>query len=159
MTTPFILSPGPSHHLLLKSRKPQGLARDNRNNKFGTGLLPRRNQPKPRWPGEERPVPQLVEGPNRKRGRTREAERTVEEGIVPEAKRLLSVASLLGTRSSSGHRCGSGSQAGTPASQVPCKFFRQGACQAGKACLFLHSEAPTVCKYFQKAGLYKFPLD
>ncbi|TID22267.1 hypothetical protein E6O75_ATG11061 [Venturia nashicola] len=42
-------------------------------------------------------------------------------------------------------------------SHVPCKFFRQGACQAGKACPFLHSEAPTACKYFQK-GNCKFGL-
>ena len=39
-------------------------------------------------------------------------------------------------------------------SHVPCKFFRQGACQAGKACPFSHDlDATTVttpCKYFAK---------
>lgn len=38
---------------------------------------------------------------------------------------------------------------------VPCKFFRQGACQAGKACPFSHDLAATVdnvCKYFAKVG-------
>ncbi|KAH8688870.1 hypothetical protein BGW36DRAFT_309771 [Talaromyces proteolyticus] len=39
---------------------------------------------------------------------------------------------------------------------VPCKFFRQGACQAGPACPFLHSTDATVdsapCKYFTKGN-------
>ncbi len=38
-------------------------------------------------------------------------------------------------------------------SHVPCKFFRQGACQAGNACPFSHdlsSASETVCKYFAK---------
>ncbi|KAK2794993.1 hypothetical protein FQN52_006872 [Onygenales sp. PD_12] len=39
---------------------------------------------------------------------------------------------------------------------VPCKFFRQGACQAGPACPFLHSTDSTVdsapCKYFTKGN-------
>ncbi|KAA8913846.1 hypothetical protein FN846DRAFT_1026396 [Sphaerosporella brunnea] len=39
---------------------------------------------------------------------------------------------------------------------VPCKFFRQGACQAGKACPFSHSTDPTTesapCKYFSKGN-------
>lgn len=41
-------------------------------------------------------------------------------------------------------------------SHVPCKFFRQGACQAGKACPFSHDLAATVdnvCKYFAKVGV------
>lgn len=36
---------------------------------------------------------------------------------------------------------------------VPCKFFRQGACQAGNACPFSHdlsNAAENVCKYFAK---------
>ena len=37
---------------------------------------------------------------------------------------------------------------------VPCKFFRQGTCQAGNACPFSHSLDPVTqtqpCKYFQK---------
>ncbi|KAF2495064.1 hypothetical protein BU16DRAFT_561373 [Lophium mytilinum] len=40
-------------------------------------------------------------------------------------------------------------------SHVPCKFYRQGACQAGKACPFLHSNEPTErapCKYFTKGN-------
>lgn len=40
-------------------------------------------------------------------------------------------------------------------SHVPCKFFRQGQCQAGAACPFSHdydhSEQP--CKYFSKVSL------
>ncbi|ROT37787.1 hypothetical protein SODALDRAFT_174317 [Sodiomyces alkalinus F11] len=38
-------------------------------------------------------------------------------------------------------------------SHVPCKFYRQGACQAGNACPFSHdlgASAETVCKYFAK---------
>ncbi|KAF2746928.1 hypothetical protein M011DRAFT_494763 [Sporormia fimetaria CBS 119925] len=39
---------------------------------------------------------------------------------------------------------------------VPCKFYRQGACQAGKACPFLHSDEPITerapCKYFAKGN-------
>ncbi|ODH27740.1 hypothetical protein ACO22_04126 [Paracoccidioides brasiliensis] len=39
---------------------------------------------------------------------------------------------------------------------VPCKFFRQGACQAGPACPFLHSTDSSVdsapCKYFSKGN-------
>ncbi|KAF1963651.1 hypothetical protein CC80DRAFT_396681 [Byssothecium circinans] len=41
-------------------------------------------------------------------------------------------------------------------SHVPCKFYRQGACQAGKACPFLHSNEPLTerapCKYFTKGN-------
>ncbi|KAK3290811.1 uncharacterized protein B0H64DRAFT_48095 [Chaetomium fimeti] len=40
-------------------------------------------------------------------------------------------------------------------SHVPCKFFRQGACQAGNACPFSHdlgSASETVCKYFAKGN-------
>ncbi|KAH7018166.1 uncharacterized protein B0I36DRAFT_253690 [Microdochium trichocladiopsis] len=40
-------------------------------------------------------------------------------------------------------------------SHVPCKFFRQGACQAGSACPFSHdlgNAAETVCKYFAKGN-------
>lgn len=39
---------------------------------------------------------------------------------------------------------------------VPCKFFRQGACQAGDACPFSHdlgAAAENVCKYFAKVRL------
>ncbi|KAF2457398.1 hypothetical protein BDY21DRAFT_371610 [Lineolata rhizophorae] len=39
---------------------------------------------------------------------------------------------------------------------VPCKFFRQGQCQAGRSCPFLHSTDPFTeiapCKYFQKGN-------
>ncbi|EZF70393.1 hypothetical protein H105_07208 [Trichophyton soudanense CBS 452.61] len=39
---------------------------------------------------------------------------------------------------------------------VPCKFFRQGTCQAGPACPFLHSTDNTIdsapCKYFTKGN-------
>ncbi|KAK3367828.1 hypothetical protein B0H63DRAFT_529536 [Podospora didyma] len=40
-------------------------------------------------------------------------------------------------------------------SHVPCKFFRQGACQAGTACPFSHDlgqAAENVCKYFAKGN-------
>ncbi|KAF1816026.1 hypothetical protein P152DRAFT_108186 [Eremomyces bilateralis CBS 781.70] len=41
---------------------------------------------------------------------------------------------------------------------VPCKFFRQGACQAGTACPFLHTlDVVTPCKYYQK-GNCKFGM-
>ena len=44
----------------------------------------------------------------------------------------------------------------TGTSHVPCKFYRQGACQAGKACPFLHSDEPVTerapCKYFTKVS-------
>ncbi|KAJ5885301.1 hypothetical protein N7495_009811 [Penicillium taxi] len=44
---------------------------------------------------------------------------------------------------------------------VPCKFFRQGACQAGPACPFLHSTDSAIdyapCKYFVK-GNCKFGI-
>ncbi|KAF2007913.1 hypothetical protein P154DRAFT_419145 [Amniculicola lignicola CBS 123094] len=45
---------------------------------------------------------------------------------------------------------------GKSTSHVPCKFYRQGACQAGKACPFLHSDEPFAerapCKYFTKGN-------
>lgn len=45
---------------------------------------------------------------------------------------------------------------GADTSHVPCKFFRSGQCQAGKACPFSHSTdsstADTPCKYFAKVG-------
>ncbi|KAH7397732.1 spindle poison sensitivity protein-like protein Scp3 [Cadophora sp. MPI-SDFR-AT-0126] len=40
-------------------------------------------------------------------------------------------------------------------SHIPCKFFRQGACQAGSACPFSHDLANTndkICKYFAKGN-------
>ncbi|PKS12339.1 hypothetical protein jhhlp_001639 [Lomentospora prolificans] len=40
-------------------------------------------------------------------------------------------------------------------SHVPCKFFRQGACQAGNACPFSHdlsTAAENICKYFAKGN-------
>ncbi|KAL2023340.1 hypothetical protein VTK56DRAFT_3078 [Thermocarpiscus australiensis] len=40
-------------------------------------------------------------------------------------------------------------------SHVPCKFYRQGACQAGNACPFSHdlsTASETVCKYFAKGN-------
>ncbi|KAI9886566.1 MAG: hypothetical protein M1823_001608 [Watsoniomyces obsoletus] len=45
---------------------------------------------------------------------------------------------------------------GKNTSHVPCKFFLQGACQAGKACPFAHSVDPATtqapCKYFAKGN-------
>lgn len=47
-------------------------------------------------------------------------------------------------------------------SHVPCKFFRSGQCQAGKACPFSHSTdvstADTPCKYFAKVGAARLEL-
>ncbi|KAJ5124670.1 uncharacterized protein N7515_008495 [Penicillium bovifimosum] len=44
----------------------------------------------------------------------------------------------------------------TDTKHVPCKFFRQGACQAGPACPFLHSTDAGIdfapCKYFAKGN-------
>lgn len=44
-------------------------------------------------------------------------------------------------------------------SHVPCKFFRSGQCQAGKACPFSHSTdistADTPCKYFAKVQMIR----
>jgi RNA-binding, Nab2-type zinc finger len=40
---------------------------------------------------------------------------------------------------------------------VPCKFWRNGTCQAGKACPFLHADTVGPCKYYQK-GNCKFGL-
>lgn len=48
-------------------------------------------------------------------------------------------------------------------SHVPCKFFRQGACQAGAACPFSHdlgAAAENVCKYFAKVRFsLTYPLN
>ncbi|KAJ2890791.1 hypothetical protein MKZ38_001338 [Zalerion maritima] len=41
-------------------------------------------------------------------------------------------------------------------SHVPCKFFRQGGCQAGKTCPFSHdlgASAENICKYFAKVSV------
>jgi hypothetical protein len=43
---------------------------------------------------------------------------------------------------------------------VPCKFFRQGTCQAGNACPFSHdigAAAENVCKYFAKVRCQNTP--
>ncbi|KAK0714122.1 hypothetical protein B0T26DRAFT_754156 [Lasiosphaeria miniovina] len=48
-----------------------------------------------------------------------------------------------------------GASLATDTSHVPCKFFRQGACQAGNACPFSHDlsqAAENVCKYFAKGN-------
>lgn len=42
-------------------------------------------------------------------------------------------------------------------SHVPCKFYKQGQCQAGAACPFRHSDQADICKYFQK-GNCKFGM-
>ncbi|KAF2759943.1 hypothetical protein EJ05DRAFT_316352 [Pseudovirgaria hyperparasitica] len=60
-----------------------------------------------------------------------------------------------------GHRNGAFEGARSPpnnksTSHVPCKFFRQGTCQAGQACPFMHTTEPVTdtapCKYFQKGN-------
>ncbi|KAK3314000.1 hypothetical protein B0H66DRAFT_369252 [Apodospora peruviana] len=46
-----------------------------------------------------------------------------------------------------------GPRSPTNTSHVPCKFFKQGACQAGAACPFSHDAAvENVCKYFAKGN-------
>ncbi|KAK4225300.1 hypothetical protein QBC38DRAFT_268089 [Podospora fimiseda] len=54
-----------------------------------------------------------------------------------------------------GHRFGEGSRSPPNTGHVPCKFFRQGACQAGNTCPFSHdlsTAAENVCKYFAKGN-------
>ncbi|KAK3401292.1 hypothetical protein B0T20DRAFT_475402 [Sordaria brevicollis] len=53
------------------------------------------------------------------------------------------------------HRFPEHSRSPPNTSHVPCKFFRQGACQAGTTCPFSHdlsAAAETVCKYFAKGN-------
>ncbi|KAK4164748.1 hypothetical protein QBC43DRAFT_288653 [Cladorrhinum sp. PSN259] len=53
-----------------------------------------------------------------------------------------------------GHRF-DGSRSPPNTGHVPCKFFRQGACQAGNTCPFSHdlsNAAENVCKYFAKGN-------
>ncbi|PHH52015.1 Protein cps3 [Ceratocystis fimbriata CBS 114723] len=71
-----------------------------------------------------------------------------------------------GGNSGNGHSVAESGQSGTNnrgdgprsppnTSHVPCKFFRQGACQAGNACPFSHdigAAAENVCKYFAKGN-------
>lgn len=63
---------------------------------------------------------------------------------------------ILGEHSLGGHQTqmkGTEANEQEDTSHVPCKFFRQGACQAGKACPFSHdlaSVTDNVCKYFAK---------
>lgn len=54
-----------------------------------------------------------------------------------------------------GHARFDGPRSPPNTSHVPCKFFRQGACQAGSACPFSHDlgvASETVCKYFAKGN-------
>lgn len=68
-----------------------------------------------------------------------------------------------GRRPSSGSTPAGGTAGGTTStngaakkvSHVPCKFFRQGVCQAGDSCPFSHDTeavSQAVCKYFQKGN-------
>jgi hypothetical protein len=65
-----------------------------------------------------------------------------------------------GGRNGNSHGMGFGGARSPPnnknTSHVPCKFYRQGQCQAGKACPFLHSDEPQTerapCKYFTKGN-------
>ena len=65
------------------------------------------------------------------------------------------------SRSTSGHLRGSSSTTKGPpdTSHVPCKFYRQGTCQAGSACPFSHAVdnrgEPPPCKYFAKVDITK----
>ncbi|ABN64587.1 zinc finger protein, partial [Scheffersomyces stipitis CBS 6054] len=58
---------------------------------------------------------------------------------------------------------GSSSNSSKNLSHVPCKFYKQGICQAGNSCPFSHNLDGTLaadklpCKYFQK-GNCKFGL-
>ncbi|QPG76445.1 hypothetical protein FOA43_003834 [Brettanomyces nanus] len=59
------------------------------------------------------------------------------------------------------HEVNGKSQSTKKLSHVPCKFFKQGACQAGDSCPFSHETNPSLefqpCKYFQK-GTCKFGM-
>jgi hypothetical protein len=60
-----------------------------------------------------------------------------------------------GANAASGRAGFDGPRSPPNTSHVPCKFFRQGACQAGNACPFSHdlgTAAETVCKYFAKGN-------
>ncbi|KAG5979133.1 hypothetical protein E4U55_005535 [Claviceps digitariae] len=77
---------------------------------------------------------------------------------MPEYRHVRS--GSLNIPSSSGAAAASPSSAMMPrsppnTSHVPCKFFRQGACQAGNACPFSHdlgAASETICKYFAKGN-------
>lgn len=56
-----------------------------------------------------------------------------------------------------GHRCADRLLLLADTSHVPCKFFRQGACQAGNACPFSHdlgTASENICKYFAKVSSF-----
>lgn len=98
---------------------------------------------------------------------TSEAQHSID---VPNGRGAIPMRAGLHDQPGNGHarapgRSGRGANAfdgpGSPppsknTSHVPCKFFRQGACQAGKACPFSHSVDPATtqapCKYFTKGN-------
>ncbi|RUP47833.1 hypothetical protein BC936DRAFT_145286 [Jimgerdemannia flammicorona] len=53
-------------------------------------------------------------------------------------------------------KAGPSAKASTNLSHIPCKFFKAGACTAGKNCVFSHNKDPTaesyVCKYYLKGN-------
>ncbi|KAG5938617.1 hypothetical protein E4U60_001306 [Claviceps pazoutovae] len=77
---------------------------------------------------------------------------------MPEHRHVRSGSLII--RSSTGAAAASPSSAMMPrsppnTSHVPCKFYRQGTCQAGSACPFSHNlgaASETVCKYFAKGN-------
>ncbi|GBB98288.1 hypothetical protein RclHR1_03190020 [Rhizophagus clarus] len=61
-----------------------------------------------------------------------------------------------GSNSTSNDVKSNGSKSNSNLAHIPCKFFKSGACTAGKNCVFSHSKDPPsdnyVCKYFLKGN-------
>lgn len=71
----------------------------------------------------------------------------------PDSSKLSS--GLRSGSSGGGRRDSSSSSSNKNLSHVPCKFYRQGACQAGSSCPFSHADEgsdQTPCKYFLKGN-------
>ncbi|AOA64984.1 Zinc finger protein [Komagataella phaffii CBS 7435] len=87
----------------------------------------------------------------------------VEGGTSPIAESNVGVAAFAATATAASLQLSGSNSSKSPTSRnlshVPCKFYRQGACQAGSSCPFSHTLTQTsqaaTCKYFQK-GTCKF---
>ncbi|KAI1190354.1 hypothetical protein F5B17DRAFT_438184 [Nemania serpens] len=76
-------------------------------------------------------------------------------GATASAAAGLAAAAGAAANLGPGHARFDGPRSPPNTSHVPCKFFRQGACQAGSACPFSHdlgAASETVCKYFAKGN-------
>ncbi|KAA8907613.1 hypothetical protein TRICI_004904 [Trichomonascus ciferrii] len=83
--------------------------------------------------------------------------RAAAAAVQPDASSGSSSSKLSsGLRTGAGRRDSSSSSSSKNLSHVPCKFYRQGACQAGAACPFSHADDATEggapCKYFLKGN-------